>query len=174
MRSIQCKTERFSTISQQNLSWQDILDLVEKLDGSDFAPVHLEYPGVTLQLSRESSSVQQVSAPSTATVSASGTSTPAPSPAPSNSTEPHDDVSVSGTTIDAPMVGVFYAAPSPGADAFVAVGDTVSPDSTVGIVEVMKLMNPITAGVSGSISKVLVSDGEQVEFGQPLFVIEEN
>lgn len=73
-----------------------------------------------------------------------------------------------------PMVGTFYAASSPEADAFVKVGDKVSDDSIVCIVEAMKLFNEIEAEVSGEIVEILVKDGQLVEYGQPLFLVKKD
>lgn len=75
-------------------------------------------------------------------------------------------------TIKSPMVGTFYAAPSPDADPYVNKGDQVKEVSIVCIVEAMKLMNEIEAEVNGKIIEVLAEDGELVEYGQPLFVVE--
>ena len=72
------------------------------------------------------------------------------------------------------MVGTFYRAPQPGAPPFVEVGQAVKPDSVVGIIEVMKLMNSITAGVHGTVEQILVGDASQVEAGQPIIVIRPN
>ncbi len=74
-------------------------------------------------------------------------------------------------TIDSPMVGTFYAAPAPDAEPYVKVGDKVTPDTVVCIVEAMKVMNEIKAEVSGTIEKILVNNAEPVEFGQPLFQV---
>lgn len=76
------------------------------------------------------------------------------------------------TTIDSPLVGTFYRAASPEAQAFVKVGDKVAPDTVIGIIEAMKVMNEIKAEKSGVIKEILVENGQPVEFGQPLFVIE--
>jgi len=73
--------------------------------------------------------------------------------------------------VKAPMVGVFYAAPKPGAPDFVSVGDTVAEDTVLGIVEVMKLMNNLEAKVAGQVVRILVENEQAVEFGQPLMVI---
>ena len=70
------------------------------------------------------------------------------------------------------MVGTFYSSPSPNAEPFVKVGDSVDPDTVVGIIEAMKVMNEIKSDVKGTIKKVLVSAGEAVEFDQPLFLVE--
>lgn len=75
-------------------------------------------------------------------------------------------------TIDSPLVGTFYRAASPDADTFVNVGDRVTADTVVAIIEAMKVMNEIKAEKSGVIKEVLVENGQPVEFGQPLFVIE--
>jgi acetyl-CoA carboxylase biotin carboxyl carrier protein len=78
-----------------------------------------------------------------------------------------------GHEITAPMVGTFYAASSPGAKAFVDIGSTVEEGDTLCIIEAMKMMNPIEADVGGKIVSILVENGSPVEFGQPLFVIEQ-
>ena len=70
--------------------------------------------------------------------------------------------------VRSPLVGTFYAAPSPGADPFVHVGDEVEPGQTVGIVEAMKLMNPIVADEAGVVAELLVADAESVEYDQVL------
>ncbi len=79
--------------------------------------------------------------------------------------------SASGKTIKSPMVGVFYAAPSPDRPSFVNVGDTVSKGDIVCIIEAMKIMNEIPATESGTITEILVENGDVVEYDQPLFKI---
>ena len=74
-------------------------------------------------------------------------------------------------TVKAPMLGVFYRAPKPGADPFVVVGDKVERDTVIGIVEVMKLMHSIAAEISGEVVEVVAANGEMVEFGQTLLRI---
>ena len=74
-------------------------------------------------------------------------------------------------TIDCPMVGTFYSAPSPDAKPFVEVGDPVDSDTVVCIIEAMKVFNEIKAETAGKIKKFLVETGQAVEFGQPLFVV---
>jgi acetyl-CoA carboxylase biotin carboxyl carrier protein len=73
--------------------------------------------------------------------------------------------------IDSPMVGTFYSAPNPDSPPFVSVGTSVDTDTVVCIVEAMKLFNEIKSEVSGTVQKVLVKNGESVEFGQPLFLV---
>ena len=78
---------------------------------------------------------------------------------------------ISGTTIKSPMVGTAFLAPEPGAAAFIEVGKPVKAGDTLLIVEAMKVMNPITAPEGGMVKKVLISDGQPVEFDQPLVII---
>jgi acetyl-CoA carboxylase biotin carboxyl carrier protein len=74
-----------------------------------------------------------------------------------------------GVVIESPMVGTYYASSSPDSPAFVSIGSAVRPDSTVCIIEAMKVFTEIPAGVSGTITEILVKNGQSVEFGQPLF-----
>jgi len=74
--------------------------------------------------------------------------------------------------VKSPMVGTFYAAPSPDAPAFIKVGDHVGPQSIVCVIEAMKVFNEIPAEVAGQVMAVLVENGEPVEFGQPLFKVD--
>ncbi|AJC20043.1 acetyl-CoA carboxylase biotin carboxyl carrier protein [Pandoraea pulmonicola] len=76
-----------------------------------------------------------------------------------------------GHVVTSPMVGTFYRAPSPGADAFVQVGDSVKEGQTLCIIEAMKLLNEIESDKAGVIKEILVENGQAVEYGQPLFVI---
>jgi acetyl-CoA carboxylase biotin carboxyl carrier protein len=74
--------------------------------------------------------------------------------------------------VTAPMVGTFYSAPSPGAKAFVEIGDEVKPGQVLCIIEAMKMMNQIEADRGGRVTSIMAKSGDPVEFGQPLFVIE--
>ena len=89
----------------------------------------------------------------------------APAPAP---TAPQQ----TGTPLTSPMVGTFYRAPSPGADPFLKVGDTVKKGQVVCIIEAMKLLNEVEADMDGTVKEVCVENGQPVEFGQSLFIIE--
>ena len=90
----------------------------------------------------------------------------------SDTNESIEPETISGKTIDSPMVGTFYAAPNPGAKDFVSVGDKISEGDVLCIIEAMKMMNEVKADSSGIIKQVLIENAEPVEFGQPLFVIE--
>lgn len=78
---------------------------------------------------------------------------------------------IEGNQVKAPLVGTFYAAPAEGADPFVSVGDKVKKGQVIGIVEAMKLMNEVESDFDGTVTDILVENGEMVEYGQPLVVI---
>jgi acetyl-CoA carboxylase biotin carboxyl carrier protein len=78
-----------------------------------------------------------------------------------------------GQQVTAPMVGTFYSGPAPGANPFVEIGTEVKPGDTLCVIEAMKMMNQIESEFAGRVVSVLVENGSPVEFGQPLFVIEE-
>jgi acetyl-CoA carboxylase biotin carboxyl carrier protein len=105
--------------------------------------------------------VQQYSAPAVA----GGAPAPSAAPAPAAPAEP------TGHVVKSPMVGTFYRSSAPGAPAFVEVGSSVKEGDTLCIIEAMKLLNEIDADISGTVTKILVENGQPVEFGQPLFVI---
>jgi acetyl-CoA carboxylase biotin carboxyl carrier protein len=77
-----------------------------------------------------------------------------------------------GVTVNSPMVGTFYRSSSPGASPFVEIGQTVKAGETLCIIEAMKLLNEIESDVAGVVKEILVDNGQPVEYGQPLFVIE--
>ncbi|QNA97646.1 acetyl-CoA carboxylase biotin carboxyl carrier protein [Massilia sp. Se16.2.3] len=108
-----------------------------------------------------SNGVQQFSAPAQAPAASAA---PAAAPAPAVAVE-------TGHVVKSPMVGTFYRSSAPGAAAFVEVGTNVKEGDTLCIIEAMKLLNEIDADVSGVVTKILVENGQPVEFGQPLFVI---
>jgi acetyl-CoA carboxylase biotin carboxyl carrier protein len=93
-------------------------------------------------------------------------------PAPAAAVEPAAPPAETGKVVTSPMVGTFYRSSSPGGKPLVEVGSTVKENEPVCIIEAMKIMNEIEAGHAGTVSKILVENGQPVEFGQPLFVIE--
>ncbi len=98
---------------------------------------------------------------------------PAPQAAPAPAAAPSAPAAApAGKTINSPMVGTFYLSSSPDAAPFIKIGDQVGPDTTICIIEAMKVFNEIPAETSGKITAVLVENGMPVEFGQPLFRIE--
>ena len=140
----------------------DIKAIAEIVAANDLSELKFESEGVTLEIKRGCSAV--VTAP---VVAAAPVAAAAPAAAPAAESAPAVRV-----TIDSPLVGTLYRSPSPEAAPFVKVGDKVTPDTVVCIVEAMKVMNEIKAEKSGIIRDILVENGSAVEFGQPLFVIE--
>lgn len=99
---------------------------------------------------------------------------PSPSaPAPAAAAGERSDEATEGEVFTSPMVGTFYRAPAPEAEPFVEVGERVTADTTLCVIEAMKVMNEIKAETEGQIAAILVENGEPVEFGQPLFRITE-
>lgn len=125
-----------------------------------------------LELQNENGSKIRLEKPQVAVQAASVVqAAPAPQSAPAQTAPTAAPVADSGKTINAPIVGVFYAAPSPDAQPYVSVGKQVKKGDTVCIIEAMKCMNEIQAEEDGEIAEILVKDGEFVEYGQPLFKI---
>lgn len=152
-----------------SFSHDDVQRLIKLLDSSHFDELHLEAEGIKLTLRRNGAPSPAVSmspavaapmAPTTAPPARTAVSAPVAAPTPTS-----DPTLIE---IRAPMLGTFYGAPKPGADPFIAMGARVTANSAVGIIEVMKLMNSISAGVEGVLVEVLVRDGELVEFDQVL------
>lgn len=84
-----------------------------------------------------------------------------------------ENIEIKGTIVKSPMVGTFYASPSPDSDSFVNVGDKINVGDTLCIIEAMKLMNEIESDFKGEVVEILVKDGDMVEYGTPLFKIKE-
>lgn len=139
-----------------SLSHDDVERLLKLLDASRFDELQLETDGIKLTL-RRGAALPEAAAPA-----------PAPAPAPAEAPATPVTATAGALDVRAPMLGTFFRSPKPGAAPFVAPGQRVEADTTVGIVEVMKLMNAVSAGVAGTVVELLARDGELVEFGQPL------
>jgi acetyl-CoA carboxylase biotin carboxyl carrier protein len=137
---------------------KDVAEIARLLDESSFDELHLELDGLKLSL-RRTSAARPESAPDPAAANATAS---APAPAPAIVVDPNTHA------VAAPLLGTFYRAPKPGAQPFVDVGSPVEEDSIIGIIEVMKLMNTVRAGVRGTVIEILAQDGALVEYGQVL------
>ncbi len=145
-----------------------IKKLIELLEESNLAEIEIRVGEESVRLSRfpQGTTIPQVSAAPPPAVAAGPAATVAPaSPAEESRALPEGRIQRS------PMVGTFYAAPSPGAAPFVQVGQTVKKGDTLGIIEAMKMFNPIEAEFDGTVVAILVESGQPVEYEQPLFVI---
>ncbi len=144
--------------------------LLKLLDESNSTELLIEEEGIKIKLSKSGKStqvVQQVPAQAQVFV-------PQPQAAASTHEEQPAPVAITKTdkhTIQSPIVGTFYSAPSPDSPPFVEIGTHISEGQTLCIVEAMKLMNEIESDVSGIVEEILVKNGNPVEFNQPLFVI---
>ncbi len=148
-------------VSESNVSELEITEAegkvrIVKSVAAEAAPVVYAQPPVM-----QAAPVVQA-APAAAQPAASAAA-PAAAPAPA---------ATAGHTVKSPMVGTFYRASSPGAEPFVEVGSTVKAGQTLCIIEAMKILNEIEAEVAGTVTQILVNNGDAVEFGQTLFVIE--
>ena len=134
----------------------------------ELTELKVELKDCNVSLSRGSQTAAQVVVAAPAPVAPAIPAAPAaPAPAPAAPAAP-----VAQKTIDSPLVGTFYRAANPESAPFVNVGDRVTADTVIAIIEAMKVMNEIKAEKSGVIKEILVDNAQPVEFGQPLFVIE--
>lgn len=146
-------------------TWAEVLELVTRLDASGLADAEVLMDGVSVRVSRS-----VLDGPG---IGAKPTTRGAPDSAESESSPKAGDETVSvadheGHPVTAPMLGTVYLRASPSADPFIAVGDVVSADTTVAIIEVMKMMNNVNAGVSGTVREISVREGAMVEHGDVL------
>ena len=167
-------------MSNTAFSYQDLLQIVDLIKTSaQFNEFHLKVEDIELDIRRGEPAARP--APVSAAALAPAATAPAPAtpaavPPPAAVAEPHRGAPLAypagAVLVKSPMVGSYYRAPEPGARPFVEVGARVTAESIVGIVEVMKLMNSIPAGQAGVVTHLLVEDGEPVQYGQVLVVIE--
>lgn len=140
-----------------------IKTLIELLEASDLSEIEINEGDDSIRLTRQSS----VAPAAIAHVAAA-----APIAAPIAAAEPMSAATITaGHAVESPTVGTFYMRPSPDADAFVEVGDTVSVGATLCVVEAMKTFNEIQADKAGKVVEVLKKDGDPVEYGEALFII---
>ena len=160
--------------SQYEMNFKEIKELIEILDQSNLTEINIEdNKGSVVNLKKEKET--EIITPQVAQQPAQQISQPQAAPQPQSTTQSGEETQESASdnyeTINAPMVGTFYKSPSPEEDTYVQVGDKVSNDTTVCILEAMKLFNEIQAETSGEIVEILVEDGQMVEYGQPLFKV---
>ena len=141
--------------------------LMELLEQSGMAEIEIKEGEESVKISRFGNAPLI-----TPTVSQKPATVVTPSKVESKSTAASKRSEVNGNLISSPMVGTYYSAPSPSAKPFVTVGQQVKKGDTVGIIEAMKIMNQIEADQSGTVVEILVNDGEAVEFGQALIVLQ--
>ncbi|MGF0034225.1 acetyl-CoA carboxylase biotin carboxyl carrier protein [Bariatricus sp. SGI.154] len=163
---------------------ENLVKLIETVSASELTGLKYEENGMKLHLTKKKDQVQVVSAPVQMSAAAGVgslestvagvtaiqgdnvgiTNTPA-------ADAKMEEQKADGKTVESPLVGTFYAAPSEDAAPFVSVGDTVKKGQTLAIIEAMKLMNEIESEYDGIVSEILAENGQAVEYGQPLFRI---
>jgi acetyl-CoA carboxylase biotin carboxyl carrier protein len=158
--------------------------LIELLEESGISEIEITEGEDAVRISRYPSAPQPVTTVTQAATPATQMAAPPPpsaapapaAPAAATADEPapaaQHQPPVEGHTVTAPMVGTYYASPAPGAKPFIQVGSEVEVGDTLCIIEAMKMMNQIESEVAGRVVSTLVDNGEPVEFGQPLFIIE--
>ena len=139
--------------------------LADILTETNLSEIEVEHEGLKIRVAKTlTAAPMQMYAPAPAPAAAASAAS-----ASSAETAP---ARAAGDIVKSPMVGSVYLQPNPGADSFVKVGDTVAAGQTLMIIEAMKTMNPIPAPRAGKLVQILVEDGQPVEFGEPLAVIE--
>ncbi|HSG56877.1 MAG TPA: biotin/lipoyl-containing protein [Paracoccaceae bacterium] len=151
------------------LTGKDIAEIAKLLDESQFSSLDLTMGEFRLRIRRDGGwsgdaydGEDEAPAPRPIARATAAPAAPAPSSGPA----------ANEVDVIAPLLGNYYSAPRPGEPPFVQLGDTVGPDTTIGIIEVMKLMNPIRAGVAGTVTALLAENGKAVEEGQALLRVQ--
>jgi acetyl-CoA carboxylase biotin carboxyl carrier protein len=154
------------------VSLRDVPAIIDRLEKSRFNFLDIQWGDLRITLgdqavipARDIVAPVPLAAPRVAAPVTTPASAPVPAAAPAVATAaPVGE----GTPVKAPMVGRFYVRPEPGAEPFVKVGDRITADTTIGLIEVMKVFNAVTAGMAGVVTALAVQDGDFVEFDQPL------
>jgi acetyl-CoA carboxylase biotin carboxyl carrier protein len=148
-----------------SLTAAEVAEIMRLVEQSGFDELTLEMEGTKISLRRGAAAGGAAPAPAAAAPTTAAPAPAAPKPAPAASADPGLQ------DLPAPLLGTFYRAPKPGAPAFVEVGAQVEEDTIVGIIEVMKLMNTVRAGVRGTVAEILAADGALAEYGATLMRI---
>jgi acetyl-CoA carboxylase biotin carboxyl carrier protein len=160
-----------------------IKKLIELLEESGVAEIEIKEGEESVRIARQSPAGAHAQPVAAAVVTHSpsagarpgAASSTRPSATPSSAAEEAPGTPVAGAgehVVTAPMVGTFYNAPSPGAKPFVEIGDQIEAGQVLCVIEAMKMMNQIESEIAGKVRAILINNGEPVEFGQPLFILE--
>jgi len=145
--------------------------LIELLEQSDVAEIEIHEGEESVRISRHGSASMPVYMPQPMAAGAAAAPV-APTSAAAPVAADEEDEELSGDIVRSPMVGTFYRAPAPGSKPFVEEGHAVKAGDTLCIIEAMKILNQIECEHSGTVKRILVDNGQPVEYNQPLFVIE--
>lgn len=165
-----------------DVDYDEIIRILELFQASDFAYLSIKIGNVTVTAAQkgidaasfensQSSTVTKAADPASGeAITATDLMADPPGGAEVSVSVP-DSTSIDGATVDAPMVGTFYAAPSPEAPPYVTVGQAVKPGETLALIEAMKMFTAVEAPFAGTVVEVVAENGSFVEFGQPLFLL---
>ena len=156
-----------ATKKNDGFDQQIVRDLAGILNDTNLTEIEVELGDLKVRVSRQSQAVHAYAAPAplpVATAAVNSTAVAAPAPAAA--------IDIAKNAVSSPMVGTAYLAPSPDAKPFIEVGATVKEGQTLLIIEAMKTMNQIPSPRSGKVTVILIEDGQPVEFGMPLVVVE--
>ena len=157
-------------------TFQDINTLMELFENSDWRELSIEVEDFSLHLSRDEGAAgpgQRTLPPTRERMRDATAEVPSVAEEPAVTNETVEDEELDGlTVVRAPNLGLFYRSSKPGAPPYVQIGEEVSEDTEVCLIEVMKLFTPVVAGVCGILRQICVEDGALVEFDQPLFYVE--
>ncbi len=147
--------------------------LIELLEESGVAEIEIHEGEESVRISRDSAA--RAAVPTYVQAPPPQVAAPAPTTAEKtfSGSAPDDEPEIVGDVVTAPMVGIFYEAMAPGKPSFVELGQSVKKGDVLCIIEAMKIMNQVESEFNGLVSKIMVENGEPVEYGQPLFVIRE-
>ncbi len=154
------------------MDYNQVKELINIIEGTDFTSFSLTIDGVSVAMERGQKSVTASKTVTPVVVQETANVAAAPVQEVKNEQEEQKEEEVTGNFAKSPLVGTFYKSSSPDKPPFVSVGDTVKKGDVLCIVEAMKFMNEVTSEYDGTIAKILVNDGDMVEYGQPLFVIQ--
>ena len=166
-----------------DLTDSDVQRILDLLDQSRFDYLQVEEGDLKIIASRSGVLPQGVNihaGPAMSTPTPDAPSAPVPVPPSPPASVPQENVSQSKSTevdreglvvVKAPMIGTFYRAPEPGAPSFVEVGSSITTDTTLGLIEVMKVFNSVSSSTAGVIEAILIDNAEFVEFGQEIFLV---
>ncbi len=144
-----------------------VRSLAALLDETQLTEIEYEAAGLRIRVARQATAPFPLAVPPAATAPAAAAVAAAPAAPPAT-----EDPANHPGAVKSPMVGVTYLSPEPGAARFISVGDSVSEGQTLLLIEAMKTFNPIRAPRAGKVVRILVNDGQPVEFGEPLLIVE--